>query len=255
MDGDDEYSCPAPAHHTLPSHDMNSITVNHHPTSTSREFDITNFNYGGAVDSQDQSTRDSLRSNQKAARTATHSQSRLRSLDGKEQTPGETQFSCGTQSSQAGTYESHPPGSTGRADPDITALTTGTAVAASLAPRADLPIINVSTLSLIHELSHLAKTNNPPNVSILAVVFDIGELKEIPRRRNERGVLGGQQRSIKLCAIKVCQPGPGNRMAIIDVTMWGDMADRVRRGEYCLVKGDIVWLSSTVPILPESKAR
>ncbi|GHJ86996.1 hypothetical protein NliqN6_3398 [Naganishia liquefaciens] len=268
MDGDDEDSCPVAAEHTIstmPSphlpkgskpdraklssakftinHEKNSYAVEDQSKSISGQFDITNFNYGGAVDSQDQSTRDSIRSKQNTAKLVANSNSGLRQTH-KDATEGETQFTAGTQSYQAGTYESQVPGGTGRTDANVTALTTGTAETTSLTPRVDLPIINVSTLSLIQELPKMARSNTSPIISILAVVFEIGDLKELARRSGRRRLAGGHERDLKLCTIKVCQPGPSNRMALIDVNMWGDMAERICHGDYSLVKGDVVWLSN-----------
>lgn len=276
MDGDDEDSCPAAADRATPSiTDTREVrgepipanksmgpplldttkrrNNDHFPKlaskeqtdSESRQYDITNFEYGGAVDSQAQSVRPG-RHDQKATEPATQNKTGLRPIDQPEGTQHETQFSSGTQSYQAGTYQSHPPAATGRSDIDTTVSVTATNEAASFAPQHDLPIINVSALSHLYELQQIARTNNPSSISILAVVFEVGELKEIAPRRNARGVpIKGLGRN-SVCTVKVCQPSPNGhgQMAMIDVTVWGDMADRIYSGDYRLIKGDIVWLNS-----------
>jgi hypothetical protein len=275
MDGDDEDSCPAAVNRATPSitdtrqaegervpsqsmgppllgtnkrnnngHVPNSASQEQTDTK-SRRYDITNFEYGGAVDSQVQSVRPE-RHNQKATEAATQSKSGLRPMDPPEGTQHETQFSSGTQSYQAGTYQSHPPAATGRSVINTTVSVTATNEAASFAPQHDLPIINVSALSHLHELQQIGRTNNPSSISILAVVFEVGELRETAPRRNARGVpIKGLERN-RVCTIKVCQPSPDGhgRMAMIDVTIWGDMADRTYSGDYRLIKGDVVWFDS-----------
>jgi hypothetical protein len=273
MDGDDEDSCPAAGNRATPSNTDNSkgdrillnpamgpptattkrnnngnvptLAAEERTTSESRQYDITNFDYGGAVDSQNQSLGPG-RNNQKVTEPAAHDESGLRPMGPPQETQRETQFSSDTQSYQAGTYESHPTAATGRSDPNTTASATATNEAASFAPQHDLPIINVSALSHLHELQQMARTNNPSSISILAVVFEVGELKEIAPRRNARGVpIKGLERN-RVCTVKVCQPSPDGhgRMAMIDVTIWGDMADRIYSGDYRLIKGDVVWFNS-----------
>lgn len=286
MDGDDEDSCPTgtgrvapiipnsnnleknsvapkaapnrstPAPKSVINHGNNSDLAHLAPREqtafTSTQLDITNFNYGGAVDSQDHSARDSVRHDPTVAKATTHIKHGLYPTNPAGWTQGETQFSSGTQSYQAGTYESHPPATTGRTGPNVTASTRATGEAVSFALRHDLPIINVAALSHLHELQHIASAKNDASISVLAVVFEVGELKELPRRRNEGGApVNGHGRNLKLCTVKICQPSPDGkgRMAMVDVTMWGDMADRIFSGDYRLVKGDIVWFNSRVLLL------
>jgi hypothetical protein len=267
MDDDDEDSCPAAGNRATPSTTDNiegdrillnsaigqrnnngnapNLALEERTTSESRQHDITNVDYGGAVDSQDHSIHPRPYF-QKPTESAAHSKSGLRRMDPPEGTQHETQFSSGTQSYQAGTYESHPTAATGRSDPNETVSVTATNEAASFAPQHDLPIINVSALSHLHELQQMARTNISSGISILAVIFEVGELKETAPRRNARGVPIKRLERNRVCTVKVCQPSPDGhgRMAMIDVTVWGDMADRIHSGDYRLIKGDVVWSNS-----------
>lgn len=43
-------------------------------------------------------------------------------------------------------------------------------------------------------------------------------------------------------------------MTVIDVSVWGDMAEQISNGDYRLVKGDVVWLKSTFSLICRTAA-
>ncbi|KAI5451702.1 hypothetical protein NCC49_001351 [Naganishia albida] len=211
--------------------------------------DITNMSYAGAVDSQGNSWQNGLDDPKGGEGSYLGDSERNGGPRAPAGTQGETQFSGGSQSWQGATYQSYRAPATGLSDMPFTAVTSTIDRPASFALQHDLPILNVKTLSLISDLRD-GVTDHPhaSGLDLLAVIFEGGELKDIPRRRNEKTGMGkGHEGNLRLCNIKICQPNPYGghpKMMVMDVTVWGDMAEQVASGDYRLVKGDVVWLKN-----------
>lgn len=238
----------APHNHTRHSHDPveKDFAVPESPL-----HDITNMSYAGAVDSQGNSWQNGLDDPKGGEGSYLGDSERNSGPRAPAGTQGETQFSGGSQSWQGATYQSYRPPATGLNGVPFTAVTSTNDRPASFALQHDLPILNVKSLSLISDLRD-GVTDHPhaSGLDLLAVIFEGGELKDIPRRRNEKtGMFKGHVGNLRLCNIKICQPNPYGghpKMMVMDVTVWGDMAEQVASGDYRLVKGDVVWLKSTL---------
>lgn len=244
---------PTPEVTTANIHEVDHSVEQEHAVPEAPLHDITNFSYGGAVDSQGQSSRRIVQDEHKDRKNAYQAPDLAGMQPAPVETQLETQFSAGSQSWQGGTYQTYRPAASGTSGLASTAITSTSAEPASFAPYHNLPIINIASLSYIDDLRDGGANPHAqlasPGISVLAVVFEIGELKDIPRRRSEKAALGkGYERNLKLCTIKICQPSAGGwpKMTMIDVSVWGDMADRISSGDYRLVKGDVVWFKSTL---------
>jgi hypothetical protein len=214
--------------------------------------DITNFSYAGAVDSQGHSSRKDSQDTPNGEK-GSYDGNPERNRPPKGETQGETQFSGGSQSWQGATYQSYRPAAPGLSGAPATAITSTMDQPASFAPQHNLPILNIKTLSHMSDLRDGAMDahaqQGSSGLDLLAVVFEVGELKDIPRRRNERpGMYQGPEGNLRLCNVKICQPNTGGypKMTVMDLTLWGDMAEQVSNGDYRLIKGDVVWLKSTL---------
>lgn len=224
--------------------------------------DITNFSYAGAVDSQGNSSR-STGQDKKDGGRGHHNSSEEGAMPSRPAgTQCETQFSGGSQSWQAATYQTYRPAVSGLSGVPPTAVTSTMDPPASFALLHDLPILDLRSLSHISDLRDGGTDDNvqqqSSGVNVLAVVFEVGELKDIPRRRNGRaGMNQAQERNLRLCNIKICQPNTGGfpKMTVIDVSVWGDMAEQISNGDYRLIKGDVVWLKSTLSLIRRVAAR
>ncbi|KAJ9111302.1 hypothetical protein QFC20_002593 [Naganishia adeliensis] len=234
-----------------PSRQTHHLVEKDYAVPESPLHDITNFSYAGAVDSQAHSSRSAIQDN-KDGRGSHHNPSGEEAIsNGPAGTQCETQFSGGSQSWQAATYQTYRPAASGLGGVPLNAVTSTLDQPASFALQHDLPILNISSLSHMSDLrdggTDADAQHQSSGVNILAVVFEVGELKDIPRRRNENaGMNKGQERHLRLCNIKICQPNTGGypKMTVIDVSVWGDMADQISNGDYRLVKGDVVWLQN-----------
>ncbi|KAJ9114235.1 hypothetical protein QFC22_005687 [Naganishia vaughanmartiniae] len=203
--------------------------------------DVTNFTYGGAVDSQSQQFANIN------TRGHGHNDTRHR-LQEKElyihhgQTEQETQFSLHNDSAPPATYQSMP-------------LTIGTNQSRSHADECgefDLPIIDVSSLVHLDDViqdgtsdPRSGPTNN--SVNLLAVIFEVGESKDIPVKTFAGGAgVQAHPNTNKLCSIKVCQPRRNGQDGIVmmEVTLWGKLAERTDSPKHRFVKGDVVWFKS-----------
>lgn len=200
--------------------------------------DVTNLNYGGAVDSQSQQVGNLNRTGQRHDIIPENDVSTAHG-----QGEQETQFSMLNDSAPPATYESMPLATgTNKSRADVTEY-----------GEFDLPILNVS--SLVHLDNIMEHANADPrsgptanSVDLLAVIFEVGESKEIPVKTFARGAAGQAHltHTTRLCSLTICQPhrdGQGG-IAMMEVSLWGKLAERTDSAKYRFVKGDIVWFKS-----------
>lgn len=203
--------------------------------------DVTNFTYGGAVDSQSQQIGNT--NTRRHVHNATHhhiQEEDLTVLHG--QTEQETQFSMLNGSAAPATYES-------------LALASGTnksRVHTGDCSDYDLPILNVSSLAHLDDI--IQHRNTDPrsgpasnNIDLLAVIFEVGESKDIPIKTFARGATGrAHPNTNRLSSIKICQPHRDGQegIAVMEVSLWGKLAERTETTKYRFVKGDVVWFKS-----------
>ncbi|KAJ9092441.1 hypothetical protein QFC21_006823 [Naganishia friedmannii] len=223
------------------------LHIRHRPQATIDErvlpsettlHDVTNITYGGAVDSQSQQVGSM---NGRADRYHDVPQRDISTLSGQQEQ--ETQFSMPNDSAPPATYESMP-------------VATGTYKSRADAKEFgeyDLPIINVSSLVHLDDITphgdsvDLRAGPINDNVDLLAVIFEVGESKDIPVKTFRRGAAGqAQPNTNRLCSLKICQPRRDgqNGIAMMEVTLWGKLAERTESAKHRFVKGDVIWFKS-----------